>query len=396
MSQKRLDKHNFAEMYNINSVDLHPKFQVYHNSDTTSTLFYELDNSELKYVMNYDSTFVSKAKIHYIIYNDYKAKLLVDSGSFIYIDSLNYRKNNSTLGQLGLNLIEGSNYVLLINYTDLNTESSIKKLIEIEKTDNLSRQYFYLKGIDDLPYIKHYLSSFEEFNLIKNTSNVSSINIRYFKQINSIPKPPMIEKENKTTQLKADTLYNIPFENNKTGNLKLSDIGFYHFFMNRKNTYGYTVFRFSDEYPYIVSDNQKLLPLRYITTGKEFKALYNSKNKSKDIDSFWAKLAGDKESAQGLMDFYYNRVQNANINFTSDREGWSTDRGMVYIIYGEPDMVYKNAEMETWKYKTNSSDPLIFDFYKVKTPFSNNHFILQRDESYKYSWNTTIQNIRKQ
>ena len=107
------------------------------------------------------------------------------------------------------------------------------------------------------------------------------------------------------------------------------------------------------------------------------------------------KLAGDKESAQGLMDYYYNKVQNANINFTSDREGWSTDRGMIYIIYGEPDMVYKDTDMETWKYKTNNSDPLIFDFYKVKTPFSNNHFIMQRDEIFKYSWNTAIQYIRK-
>ncbi len=395
LAQKRLDKQNFAEMYNINSVDLHPKFQVYHNSDTTSTLLYELDNSELKYVMNYDSTIASKAKIHYIIYNDYKAKLLVDSGSFIYIDSLNYRKNNSSLGQLELNVIEGSDYVLLIEYTDLNTKSSVKLLMEIEKTNNLSRQYFYLKGIDELPYIKNYMSSFEEFNLIKQTGNDASINIRYFKQIKNIPKPPMIDTDSKITGLKADTLYNISFENGETGNLKLSDLGFYHFFIDSKKTYGYTVYRFSDEYPYIVSDNQKLLPLRYITSGKEFKALYNSNNKTKDIEAFWIKLAGDKESAQGLMDFYYNRVQNANINFTSDREGWSTDRGMIYIIYGEPDMVYKNAEMETWKYKTDNNDPLIFDFYRVETPFTNNHFIMQRDETYKYSWNTAIQNIRK-
>ena len=395
MSQKRLDKQNFAEMYNINSVDLHPKFQLYHNSDTTSTLFYELNNSELKYVMNDDSTISSKAKIHYRVYNDYKAKLLVDSGSYIYIDSLNYRLNNSSLGQLELNIIEGSDYVLVINYTDLNTKSSVKQLLEIEKINMTSRQYFYLKGNDELPYIKNYMSSFEDFNLIKQTGDATSINIRYFKQINNIPKPPMIENDDNITGLKADTLYNIPFENGETGNLKLSDKGFYHFFIDSKKTYGYTVFRFGDEYPYIVSDLQKLLPLRYITSGKEFKALYNSKNKTKDIEAFWIKLAGDKESAQGLMDFYYNKVQNANLNFSSDREGWSTDRGMIYIIYGEPDMVYKNAEMETWKYKTNSSDPLIFDFYKVNTPFSNNHFIMQRDESYKYSWNTAIQNIRK-
>lgn len=395
IAQKRLDKQNFAEMYNINSVDLHPKFQVYHNSDTTSILFYELDNSELKYEINYDSSFSSKAKIHYRIYNDYKAKLLVDSGSYIYIDSLNYRLNNSSLGQLPLNLIEGSDYVLLIYFTDLNTKSSVKQLIEIEKINSLSRQYFYLKGIDQLPYLKNYMNSFEEFSLINQTGNEENINIRYFKQINNIPKPPMIENVDNITGLQADTLYNIPFKYGETGNLKLSDKGFYHFFLDSKKSYGYTVFRFANEYPYIVSDMQLLLPLRYITSGKEFKALYNSNNKSKDIEDFWIKLAGDKESAQGLMDFYYNKVQNANLNFTSDREGWSTDRGMIYIIYGEPDMVYKNAEMETWKYKTDNNDPLIFDFYKVKTPFSNNHFNMQRLETYKYSWNTAIQNIRK-
>jgi GWxTD domain-containing protein len=44
-----------------------------------------------------------------------------------------------------------------------------------------------------------------------------------------------------------------------------------------------------------------------------------------------------------LMEEYYRRVYYANTNFTHHfREGWKTDMGMVYIIFGAPGDIERN------------------------------------------------------
>jgi len=40
-----------------------------------------------------------------------------------------------------------------------------------------------------------------------------------------------------------------------------------------------------------------------------------------------------------LMDEYYKRVSYANENFDGWKDGWETDRGMIYILFGPPDQV---------------------------------------------------------
>jgi len=46
--------------------------------------------------------------------------------------------------------------------------------------------------------------------------------------------------------------------------------------------------------------------------------------------------------ANELMDEYYRRVNYANANFRNFREGWKTDMGMVYIIFGPPGEIERN------------------------------------------------------
>ena len=41
------------------------------------------------------------------------------------------------------------------------------------------------------------------------------------------------------------------------------------------------------------------------------------------------------ERAKELIKNYYGRLQHANLFFTSYLEGWKTDRGMIFMIFGE-------------------------------------------------------------
>jgi hypothetical protein len=84
-----------------------------------------------------------------------------------------------------------------------------------------------------------------------------------------------------------------------------------------------------------------------------------------------------------------------------------TERGMIYIIYGPPDKVYKTAEGESWGYSKSSGksawgsrystpeDYLFFNFKKRNSQFSDNDFFLSRNETLVTYWDQAITSWRK-
>ena len=64
-----------------------------------------------------------------------------------------------------------------------------------------------------------------------------------------------------------------------------------------------------------------------------------------------------------LMNEYYFRVNVANQRFSGHREGWRSDRGMIYILYGEPDAI------EEHHMELNSKPYIIWYYYSVNRNF---------------------------
>ncbi|MFW5721273.1 MAG: GWxTD domain-containing protein, partial [Bacteroidota bacterium] len=98
------------------------------------------------------------------------------------------------------------------------------------------------------------------------------------------------------------------------------------------------------------------------------------------------------ERSRELIKLFYNRVFFANVYFTSHVEGWRTDRGMIYIIYGLPDYIYKSGEEERWIYHPDPMGPgITFYFSYQQNPYSLNHYILNRDKIKFSEWETFIE-----
>jgi len=82
--------------------------------------------------------------------------------------------------------------------------------------------------------------------------------------------------------------------------------------------------------------------LQYIANRKELKRLRDApKDKKRQyFEAFWkAKDPTPGTPTNELMDEYYRRVDFANRHFSGFREGWRTDMGMVYILFGPPNDV---------------------------------------------------------
>ena len=78
----------------------------------------------------------------------------------------------------------------------------------------------------------------------------------------------------------------------------------------------------------------------YLITPQEadvFLELSTDQEKELFIEQFWIRRDSDpRTSANEYKEEHYRRIAYSNDNFTSGLPGWKTDRGMVYIKYGEP------------------------------------------------------------
>ncbi len=103
--------------------------------------------------------------------------------------------------------------------------------------------------------------------------------------------------------------------------------------------------------------------LRYVAYQNDIDYMNQGKTtaeKQKRFEAFWKKLdpspGTDRNEA---FEEYYSRIEYANKVFKAYQEGWMTDKGMIYIIFGPP---YTNERQnnfgdsriyEKWTYLTN-------------------------------------------
>jgi GWxTD domain-containing protein len=148
-------------------------------------------------------------------------------------------------------------------------------------------------------------------------------------------------------------------------------------------------------------------PLAYLATEDELNEMRTARRPKVALDEFWIKCGGNVEKARELIRIYYTRVLYANYYFTSYKEGWRTERGMIYLIYGPPDKVYKNPEGESWGYRKPviksswgtrykvKDEYLYFTFKKKKSTFSDNDYFISRSETLVTYWEQAVASWKK-
>ena len=148
-------------------------------------------------------------------------------------------------------------------------------------------------------------------------------------------------------------------------------------------------FRAEEDYPQYAKLTNLPGPLVYITTRQEYDRLESANGNKKAFDRVILSIAADTDRARTLMRSYFRRVELANRYFTSYKEGWKTDRGMIYIVFGRPDQVYRFEDREVWNYD-NDRFKLRFNFSKSSSLFDPDNYVLIRDKKYEDTWYEVI------
>lgn len=92
---------------------------------------------------------------------------------------------------------------------------------------------------------------------------------------------------------------------------------------------------------YIMEDLDKAITqLRYVANQSEIDYINSAENKTEKerrFIEFWKNLDPSPNTERNeAFEQYYSRIEYANKVFRSYTEGWRTDKGMVYIIFGRP------------------------------------------------------------
>lgn len=144
--------------------------------------------------------------------------------------------------------------------------------------------------------------------------------------------------------------------------------------------------RVEDNYPKYSTLQRLVGPLTYITTKNEYERLRNTQNDKKAFDKIILGITGNAERARIFMRNYFRRVELANRYFTSYKEGWKTDRGMIYVIFGLPGFVYKFEDREVWEFETSTGGKYSFTFVKSPSLFDPENYVLVRKRSHQDLW----------
>jgi len=148
-------------------------------------------------------------------------------------------------------------------------------------------------------------------------------------------------------------------------------------------------FRIEENYPKFARLQELAGPFIYVCTKQEFDRFRQAGADKRQFDKNVISITDDASRAKEFMKYYFQRAEAANMYFTSYKEGWKSDRGMIYLIYGEPQVVYKFFDREIWTY-----GKLNFNFLKSSTLFDPDNYVLIRDKKFTEPWYEQVDLVR--
>jgi len=377
-------------------LNIKPEFKIFHYSLDTSYLFIKFETEQLLYVKNGD---------------DYTASLLVEvdpiTSDEITDEKIQFkrveipeislkRKGQEVMAKIQLALPINYKYGLNIKIIDRANRKESSHVLETDKQSVNSRENFLIFEADnEIPVFNDRIKRNTSYTIDYGLAGSRKILVSYYNRSFPLPPPPFAYFEPKPFDYQPDDQFEIILDSGKF-EFRSADEGFYHFRINENDKKGLTLFISNDEgFPLIDNIETMTNPFRYLVSGKEFKKLLEAPVLKVELEAFWIDWSGDKSRARNNIKTYYNRVETSNRFFSSHVEGWQSDRGLIYIIYGEPNKIYKTSNLETWIYGEEQNPlSIMFRFIKVDNPFTANDYRLDREDYYKPSWYRSIESWR--
>lgn len=386
-TSQKINQASTDRLYKKENNELNSKYTVYHVNDSISELFYEISNEVLIYKKTDTSNyFYNDVKLFVKTYSEDNLELLLDTASVYFKDRQTDAIVKSLSGNVFFKLKKSLNYYIEINVIDNHKKTIYQHNLYSNKESTNSRQNFLVYNPRQEVLFNSYYKPDDVVYLQSARNKEKLYEVDFFKANFKLALPPFSLEQMQHFSYKPDSTFSV-YEKNGLVELALPQKGFFHLKTNNETKEGVTFYVYESSYPKIKNTEQMILATRYIMAKKEFDNCMLANDKKAAIDKFWLEIGGSNERAKELIRKYYGRVQESNKLFSSFQEGWKTDRGMIYIVFGAPNKVTKRKNGEVWTYgELGNPSSIVFSFIKVINPFTDNDYYLERSEAFKAPW----------
>ena len=394
-TQQKINKYNSANSYVDEYSGGFMKQQFFHKNDSISELYIKIDALNIPTLRSKKVDIYSYMTFQYEVYASLNKKDLIQSDVYKFSDLVPFDKidKGGVVLNIPLKLQQNQNYIVLLSVKDQISKKNYFKLLRVNKEVH-SPANFKLTDEKDQILWHSWIKENQTIKIEYRYPVSELMQISYFEPKFSPAKPPYVDGV--ISGPKVFETYEVSLNKGKSDAIVLPREGVYLLKKDIEHTQGLYKTQFYDNYPSIDNQAQKVFALRYLNTKKEFYAMLQD-DPIHTLQEFWFFDERSKERSQEMMNTYYSRVQRANELFTSYKEGWKTDRGMIFIIYGPPDHIYNEADSEVWEYGEEADyNDLRFEFMIQETKLNSQDFILIRDKVYKDSWYRLVKNWREE
>lgn len=304
-------------------------------------------------------------------------------GTILRTDSVMIADNEIQTGEIEVN-IKSDAWLLLLTITKVTSSKTWVYPLLIEKNYPVNG---YVK-FDAQKVFSPFLKTSMPYTFI-GPNDKENLYVYYYNDTFSSAYPPFSKSTAGADPLMLhDSTFTI--KNGATTSFKRE--GLYLFQADTSSVEGFAFRVESNSYPRYTRIEELVEPLVFICTQDEFGKLKSANGDKVEFDKTILGITRDRDRARRFMKSYYNQVEFANQYFTSYKEGWKTDRGMIFIIFGLPDEVRKTGQNEIWYYKNTRTK---FVFIKKGSVYNPDYWVLMRDDRFAEAWYNNIDLWRK-
>ncbi len=401
-----VDTKDLSYLYNPTKSSIKPRFSIFNETDQASILSVKFFATDLFFSeANPQGIPMAQILVTVKLFNTTSGRILADTA---YVDAniVKTEGRQEYVYKIRLRVEHGMVYNAEVKILDKLRAEVIQAFVPFNTLSYTNRYNFIARG----HFMKNELfnpvvRANEYVNLVYPRGTADSLFIAYYQPLKDIPYPPSMLLPEKTIDYLPDTVVAVRYSD--TIPLMFPGDGVYFCSTERDSEEGYTFFNFGDAYPTMNSPEVMIEPLAYLASEDEMNSMRTSTRPKVALDEFWIKCGGNVDRSRELIRIYYTRILYSNYYFTSFKEGWRTERGMIYTIYGPPDKVYKSNDGESWGYRKPvikstwggrvhlKEDYIWFNFRTRQNKYSENDFYLSRSETLVTYWDKAIASWRK-
>lgn len=325
----------------------------------------------------------SDYQFSYTILESYEQELSSGESIELKNENLKYSTDRHWLFEIPIQVPDDKNLsIALFTAFDTRQGDQYSYSIDLKSSFVSDHPDFGAFYANDVPFDQNYLNAGQQ--LLFKTSAGPNIQTFYYPIKFDVPFPPMeiklapIPKELEVVN-SGDFFANIP--------QKFEQEGYYFLQTDTTLASGLILKTSHEAFPKVKDWDEMVQMVTYISTRKEHETLISAPDKKKALDEYWVQMTRNPETAKNLIREYFRQIEFANILFTDFKEGWKTDKGMVFIVMGAPQEVNFYLDREVWTYNgMNESSKIRFTFARVKNILTPHYYVLNRSKAYQPIW----------